>query len=123
MNYHKYSNASQARRTRLAHKPVRLPNILAVLTRFGSSLKSIALEGLLGIMWWIVNAVRVAKGSLIIFAIAVAFIVYALQSFNFDLPTVHMSTATMECVKVIDSEGKEGLCANLPENYKLVWVK
>lgn len=40
-----------------------------------------------------------------------------------DLPEVHTSYLTRECVRVVDADGKERSCDPLPRFYRPVWVE
>lgn len=39
-----------------------------------------------------------------------------------DLPEVHRSYLTKECIKVENADGTAGDCKHLPERYNNVWV-
>lgn len=56
-----------------------------------------------------------------IFAIT-AFMVYAFLEFT-GTPDVIFSYSTKQCVKVINADGTDGDCNNLPERYTHIWGK
>lgn len=47
---------------------------------------------------------------------------HALASYA-DLPVVHQSYLTKDCVRVLLADGSEGDCADLPDKYHHVWVQ
>ncbi|WVW77440.1 hypothetical protein Bhz59_00054 [Stenotrophomonas phage vB_SmaS_Bhz59] len=49
--------------------------------------------------------------------------VVALTRSILDKPDVYTSDLTRECVKVVNSDGSEGSCDNLPETYNNIWVE
>lgn len=64
-------------------------------------------------------------------AVAVALVAFLAWAFlqAVDMPEVHVSSATGECVRVVDfmakGEGRESeySCGRLPDRYDRVWVR
>jgi hypothetical protein len=52
-------------------------------------------------------------------AFCIGVILYTVESD----PTVHFSWSTEECVEVINYNGSNYTCDNLPDRYNHVWVK
>lgn len=58
----------------------------------------------------------------IVMIIVVSVFAYAFVKFT-DTPDVIFSYSTGECMKVINADGTEGSCDNLPTTYNHVWGK
>lgn len=120
MNYNKPTSESRGRNTRAGRNPRKSPDTLAQLNQLGSSLRSIGLGGLRGILE------KLFEWMPFLFPLAfVAFLVWGLFAAidsALNMPEVHESWTTKECVKVVNADGSEGSCDNLPDKYKHVWV-
>jgi len=51
-----------------------------------------------------------------------AFYLYGLMAFS-DMPDVHVSYSTKECVAVINYGDTEYTCDNYPKKYNHIWVQ
>lgn len=121
MNYNKPTSASRVRNTRAEQSREKSPNILAQLNRLGSSLRSTgygALRGTLEKLFdWMPFLTPIAFLLFLVWGVFTA-----LDGF-LNMPEVHESWTTKECVRVINGDGSEGSCDNLPDKYKHVWVQ
>lgn len=69
-----------------------------------------------------------AAAGLLMAGVSVSFLVWAMLQ-AVDMPEVHVSSATGECVAVVDfrtkDEGRESeySCDRLPDRYDRVWVR
>lgn len=121
MNYNKPTNGLRGAIYRAERKPNKSPGTLAQLTQLGSNLRSIGRGALLGTLEKTANVARflapLAFGLFILWGI-----VTALGS-ALDLTEVHKSWTTRECVHVVLSDGSAGSCDDLPNKYRVVWVR
>lgn len=121
MNYNKPTSASRVRNTRVGRSREKSPNTLSQLNRLGSSLRSIgygALRGTLKKLFeWMPFLTPIAIGLFLVWGLFTALDGLLSQ------PEVHESWTTKQCVRVINGDGSEGSCDNLPDKYKHVWVQ
>lgn len=121
MNYNKPTSASRVRNTRAERNQRKSPDTLAQLNRLGSSLRSIGYGALRGTLEKIFEWMPfLAPIGFVLFLVWGLFT--ALDGF-LSMPEVHESWTTKECVRVINADGSEGSCDNLPAKYKHVWVQ
>ena len=87
----------------------------------GSSLKSIAFGAMRGTRTRLCDHARRAAPPA--FAVLLLWGLFTALDGFLSMPEVHESRTTKECVRVINGDGSEGSCDNLPARYKHVWVQ
>lgn len=121
MNYAKHTSGSRAASSRGAHGHKMSPDTLLQRARCDSSLKSIAFAGLRGTLETFADRMPTII-VLLVAGVLVWGTASALGSY-LDMPDVHKSWLTQECVRVVNADGSAGSCEKLPKQYHLVWVE
>ena len=121
MNCKKPSAGFTATQSPTAQSPRKSPAGLLREAPCASSLKSIAFGAMRGTLTRFCDGTRwaapLAVSVLLLWVLAGAFADYL------DLPEVHISHRTRECVRVVSADGSPGSCGALPDRYEQVWVK
>lgn len=121
MSYTKPSSAYMADRCRGGQSPRKSHEDLLREARCDSSLKSIAFGAMRGTLTRLCDHARwaapLAFAVMLLWGLAWVFADYL------DLPEVHISYLTRECVRVVNADGSPGSCGALPDRYHHVWVE
>lgn len=121
MNYKKPSTAYTGTQSRAAQNRKKSHEDLLREARCDSSLKSIAFGAMRGTLTRLCDHARwaapLALAVLLLWGLAGVFADYL------DLPEVHISYRTRECVRVVNADGSPGSCGALPDRYERVWVE
>lgn len=121
MNSKKPTAACSANRYPAGRGQQKSPDTLLLQARCDSSLKSIAFAATLGTLTRLCDHARwaapLAFAVLLLWGLAGVFADYL------DLPEVHISYLTRECVRVVNADGSAGSCEALPDRYERVWVE
>jgi len=94
---------------------------LLLEARCDSSLKSIAFGAMRGTLTRLRDHARWAAP--LAFAVLTLGGLAGVFADYLDLPEVHISYLTRECVRVVNADGSPGSCGALPDRYERVWVK
>ena len=121
MNFKKPTAACSASRYPAGRGQQKSPDTLLRQARCDSSLKSIAFGAMRGTLTRLCDHARwaapLAFAVLLLWGLAGTFLDYL------DLPEVHISYLTRECVRVVNADGSPGSCGALPDRYHHVWVE
>lgn len=123
MNSNKYTNGSRAARSPAVAAGRMSPASYPGARRCASSSRSTGSAGMRGTRG---NATICSLAILLLWAALALGGVYGAVKFVggvLDMPYVHESYATGECVAVIAPDGTDLGCENKPERYHHVWVE
>ena len=120
MNYNKRTYGSQAHASRVDQSRPQLRGASRKNTPSDSSLKSIGFGVLRGIWGILDESMPFLRYPLLM--IVFGWFLWSGISSYLDMPEVHVSHTTKQCVRVITKDGP-GDCSELPEKYHRVWVQ